>query len=121
MAVANHERVGRLTNQRSQCVRLNVHRSRLIDDDYSPVTRHLMSEGTALIVGEEPTWITHGRARRARSPRSITLSAWRAFEEGRLVHHERGKDTRRRTPSTDRERATKRSKLLGTGRHASGR
>jgi hypothetical protein len=124
MAVADHERVRGLAYKRAQCLGINVHRSRLVDHDDSPVTGHLMSESPTLIVSEEPARIAHGSPRRTRPPRSITLPTLptlRAFEEYRLVYHEWREDARRRATTADRERSTKGAKFVRAGRYTGGR
>ena len=121
MAVANHQRVRRLANQRAQRLGIDVHRSGLIDHDHSPVTGHLLSEGSTLIVGEESSGIAHGGTGRAGPPRSITRSAATIARGSCLVHHERREDARRRATTADLERATKGPEFIRAGGYSRGR
>jgi len=67
MAVPHDESVRRSTQQGLQSQRIEVHGSRLIDDDDSPAARYASRESTSLFVGSESAGIPQYPSGRRRS------------------------------------------------------
>jgi len=81
VTVTHDECVGSTLEQRVQCGRIEVHRTRLIDDDDAAVHRRALRERSFAVVSQESTRISHRRATRRRAS---TAKATDADTKGHL-------------------------------------